>query len=638
MTKKASWHKYAPLVFDKKIIDHKNSLSPGTIAYDDFWEEMDYYSIHGYKPKNASPITGKHFFYLNNWRIDVMDPEAEIKMKKLGSPWYRQFDDAYFKMFDECKQDGMGYIVVKARDKGFSEMNSLLVGHEYTMFPRSNVGIAAGLDVSAQTIFTKVKTGLENIREEYRHNVLASNAKKVISGKQVSKLDTIGYNSTIHCRTMDNPNVYKGERLSVMIFEEAGEFKALLEAYEASKACFMSGAIQYGVPVIGGTGGDIEKSSKDFKTMWYQHKSFNLRRMFVPASECYMGETGKKTSSFFDFSTGISNRSAAEAFLKKERQEKKTDGDKKAYNLHLQNYPLTIREAFLKTKNAKFDLDIINFQLQELRENHSKKDIITEGKFEWIDTGHEEALAQIPRRKQRIEYRIKKRVQVKFIKEKGGPVKMLLDPQPHIKNLDLGAIDSFDQDKTGTKGSLGSSVIYRDFFNMNQDANLPACIFTNRTNRAIDFYEGTLMQAIFYGVEMLIEHSKINILDFYKDVGAYEYLKERPETIHSENSKAVNKYGVQMTKDIKARMVELMDEEIKEHGHKIWFENLLMELADFGDRNTDEAMAYGICLLHKKDNYNLKVFEQESDDESDILGLNEYEVGPDGNIIITNTI
>lgn len=631
---KALWHKYAPLVNDKKVVDHILHLKPGTLEYEDFWDEQDYYCKNGFKPRNGSPITGKHYFYLNIWRIDVMDPDKKDGRKDLGSPWYRQMDDSYFKLFEECKQDKMGMIVIKARDKGFSEMNSVMIGSEFVLYPRANVGLAAGLEVTAQTMFNKVKTGLNNIREEYKHHFLINNTKVVTSGYRVSKENVIGFGSNIHCRTMENPNVYKGERMPIMVFEEAGEFSALLEAYEASKPCFMSGANQFGVPIIGGTGGDIEKASKDFKTMWYEHDDFNLRRMFIPASECLMGTKDDKTAIFFDYNTGKSNREEATSFLEKEREQKRKSGNKKAYNLHIQNYPLDVRESFLKTKDAKFDIDIINYQLQELRENHDLKHMKKVGNITWDDKGHESQLSKIKKRKQKIQYRIDHNLPVKFTEDKKGHFIILFPPEKKIKNLDIGGIDSIDQDKTGTKGSKGSAVIYRNFLNINKEGDLPIAEFTNRTNRALDFWEGSLLLAVYYNAEMLIEYTKINILDFYKDVNAYKYLKERPETIHSENSKAQNKWGVQMTKDIKARMIEIIDEEIKEHGDKIWFEDLLQELADFGDRNTDRAMAYGLCLLHKKDNYNLMPKDEGVEDNSDVLGFVEYDIDPlTGNIV-----
>jgi DNA-directed RNA polymerase delta subunit len=634
---KASWHKYAPLVNDKKIMDHILHLKPGTLQYEDFWEEQDYYCKNGYKPKNGSPITGKHYFYLNIWRIDVMDPNSKDQRKTLGSPWYRQMDDGYFKLFEECKQDRMGFIVIKARDKGFSEMNSVLIGSEFVMYPRANVGLAAGLEVTAQTMFSKIKTGLNNIREEYKHHFLINNTKVVTSGYRLSKENVIGFGSNIHCRTMENPNVYKGERMPIMVFEEAGEFSSLLEAYEASKPCFMSGPNQFGVPIIGGTGGDIEKASKDFKTMWYEHKDFNLRRMFIPASECYMGSKESRTTQFFNYDTGVSDRPAAAKFLENERAEKRMSGNKKAYNLHIQNYPLDVREAFLKTKDATFDIDIINFQLQELRENALIRESRTVGDIKWDDTGHKDIIARISKRKQKIQYRIDHNLPVIFTENINGHFIILHKPQKSVKHLDIGGVDSIDQDKTGTKGSEGSAIIYRNFLNINQESDLVVAEFTNRTNRALDFWEGSLLLGVYYNAEMLIEYTKINILDFYKDVNAYKYLKERPETIHSENSKALNKWGVQMTKDIKARMIEIMIEEIKEHGHKIWFEDLLQELADFGDRNTDRAMAYGLCLLHKKDNYNLKPKDTKIEDNSDVLGLVSYDIDSNGNPIQVGT-
>ena len=98
-----------------------------------------------------------------------------------------------------------------------------------------------------------------------------------------------------------------------MVFEEAGEFKELLNAYMSSKACFMDGDVQYGVPIIGGTGGDIETSSKDFMDMYYNADAFNLLPMFIPATKCYHG--------FFDTKTGISDEVNAQAKLIKERDQ-----------------------------------------------------------------------------------------------------------------------------------------------------------------------------------------------------------------------------------------------------------------------------------------------------------------------------
>ena len=63
-------------------------------------------------------------------------------------------------------------IVIKARDKGFSYMNSGILAHEFTFFPHSEVGIAAGLQVTADAFFDKVKKGVNNIHPNFRHSWL----------------------------------------------------------------------------------------------------------------------------------------------------------------------------------------------------------------------------------------------------------------------------------------------------------------------------------------------------------------------------------------------------------------------------------------------------------------------------------
>ena len=141
--------------------------------------------------------------------------------------------------------------------------------------------------------FDKTKKGLNGIHSNFKHSVLKDTDGILRSGyKQKNKdgkWEVGGFQSTVICRTMDNPEVFKGERVSLMVFEEAGEFKHLKNAYMSSKACFMDGNVQFGVPVIGGTGGDISKASKDFMDMYYESEAYNRIPMFRPASRAYYG-------------------------------------------------------------------------------------------------------------------------------------------------------------------------------------------------------------------------------------------------------------------------------------------------------------------------------------------------------------
>ena len=381
-------------------------LNQESVAYQEYWEQELDRCINGFKPKGMSWISGKYYFYLNYYKILGNDGTLGSR-KTLISPWYRQMDHEYFDLFETCKKEEKGMIVIKARDKGFSYMNSGMISHEYTFFPFNDVGIAAGLQATADAFFDKTKKGLNGLHSNFKHSFLKDTDGILRSGyKQKNKdgkWEVGGYQSTIICRTMDNPEVFKGERVSLMVFEEAGEFKHLKNAYMSSKACFMDGNKQFGVPVIGGTGGDISKASKDFMDMYYESDAYNLIPMFIPASRAYYG--------FFDVQTGEEKVKEAEDTLLEDREVIINSGDREAFNLHIQNYPLTIQEAFLNTKTARFDNSLLNAQRSRILANKDYRSQIQRGNLDWDFDQNEEYV-------------------VKWRPHPDGPFRILHHPEP----------------------------------------------------------------------------------------------------------------------------------------------------------------------------------------------------------------
>ena len=86
-----------------------------------------------------------------------------------------------------------------------------------------------------------------------------------------------------------------------------------------------------------------------------------------------------------------------------------------------------------------------------------------------------------------------------------------------------------------------------------------------------------------------------------------KYLKERPTTAHSPRSVNRNRYGIQMNKHTKAVMEQYMFKYIEENCEDIWFVELLDELSNYGLKNTDRAIAFGLCLIHNIDIYQQQV-------------------------------
>ena len=143
----------------------------------------------------------------------------------------------------------------------------------------------------------------------------------------------------------------------------------------SSKACFMDGNVQFGVPIVGGTGGDISKASKDFMDMYYESDAYNLIPMFIPANRAYYG--------FFNIKTGAEDIDGALDTLKEERENIEKSGDREAFNLHIQNYPLTVQEAFLNTKTSRFDISLLNAQRSRILGSKDYRSQIQSGNLSW---------------------------------------------------------------------------------------------------------------------------------------------------------------------------------------------------------------------------------------------------------------
>ena len=169
---------------------------------------------------------------------------------------------------------------------------------------------------------------------------------------------------------------------------------------------------------------------------------------------------------------------------------------------------------------------------------------------------------------------------------------------------------------------MGSAIIYRRFANTDIPSDYVVAEYTDRPKKKEDFWDGCLKLAVYYNSKMLVEYTKIGILDYFKRMNALKYLKEKPESAHNPGTKTRNRYGVHMNKQVKALLEDLIDDYLRESVKDIWFIDLIDELANYGLQNTDRAMAFGICLIHNIDNYRMQASARE--DEIKDIGFKYY--------------
>lgn len=617
--------RFSPLVYDERVLNYSLSLKPGTLAYDDFWDEQDDRCLFGYKPKGMNDITGEHYFHLNMNKILMLPAGASRKV--MHAPYYRELDNRLFKITADAKKNKYGLIVGKPRRVGLSEFGSIQIQYELLMYLKNRVGICAGKQDKADGFYAKVLSLLKHVNPQYASARLLKTDKLLKLGYQdIVNKQTIdcGLESEMLIRTMFVDSAgFEGESLSFVIFEEAGLFSNLIASYKSTEPCFKEGAIQFGTPLIFGTGGEIEKGSKGYMEMWENHKAYNLEKVFIPAYEYFPGdgEIDPKTKiqgpSFFDIRTGKTNQEAALKHILEDR--KRAAKSKEGITKHIQSYPIKESEIFIKSKGGILDRIKLNNQLMFIKEGQSPYDVRT-GRLDWIDDEiTTKLLSRCKDGKERTKLRLKRKCKLRWIDDINGSIQKIVDPintDDMDHKPDIAACDSYDEEVAEGTGSDGATVVYRTYAGPSREYNLPICVLKERGDSSNDdtFYENNVKMAIYWNYELLFEYSKIAIEKYFKDVGAEKYLKVRPDLREVLGpTKSKNEYGQRMTPDVKIYGTKLLKSEVSSNTNNIWFESILLDLINFGDTNTDIAMAYMIVLLYKLEMFGA-ISEEDTDD------------------------
>ncbi|RZV60283.1 MAG: hypothetical protein EX254_09165, partial [Flavobacteriaceae bacterium] len=552
--------KYSPLVYGPEK-EFAEDLKRGSLSYEDFWDEQDHRCRFGYKPDKMPAITGEHYFYLNVCSILLLPPGAKRKVP--GAPFYRALDRRLSMEVADAKKHGHGLIIGKPRRVGLSWFGAMLAVWEMLFVYHNEIGVCAGRMDKATDFYKKVRWLMSRMPEPYTSGVMTNNDEEFKLGykyRENRQDKEGGLLSAMYIKTMyADSSSFEGKSLSFVIFEEAGLFENLIQSYKATEPCFKEGGIQFGIPMVYGTGGEIEKGSKGYKEMWEQHAAYNLKKVFIPSYEYYPGdgevdpETGKRIS-FFDMKTGETNQKAALEHIKEAR--KKASQSREAYTKHVQSYPIKESEIFIKSKGGILDRIKLNGQLIRIND----EDIPVEpkvGRLVWVDDPTtEKLLARARDNKERTMIRVTKRSKIKFIEDPEGTVHVCAKPINHDKmeyKPDIGGVDSYDDEVNFEENgkSFGASMIYRCYAGPSQKHyNYPVAYVKERGDSSNDdvFYENTVKLAIYYNAEMLIEYSKTAIVTYFKDCRAEKYMRPRPdlEAVLGP-TKSRNEYGQRVT-------------------------------------------------------------------------------------------
>jgi hypothetical protein len=648
-------HDDVPHMIDDKVVYGVPDMDENSLEYDDFWDEQDRRCMEGYAPIvdgiEYPRITGAHYFYLNMFKILLL-PEGKRK-KVLDYPFYRVLDHMIFLELEKAERDGYGIIVGKSRRMGLSYIGSVMLYWQMLFYKDNFVAVGAGKEDKAQALFAKLKKGIQSVRPEYqvKYRYKKEELRLCYEVNVNGVREDHGLNSQVDIRTFfSDPSAFEGGSYSFFIFEEIGIHDNLIKSYKASEPCFTDGSTQFGVPFLFGTGGEVEKGSKDFKVMMANPAAYGLKKIVIPKFMFYPGSPDEEADemdkgvNFFDMRTGLNDEEGALKHILKRRQEARKS--KEGYIKEVQSNAIKESDIFLKTDGGVLNRIMLSAQ----REAVYNKEVQHEeerGRYEWVD--REEFAIELSRCrtvKERNKVRMKHKAEVKFVPDPEGPVCKLKgfapinDPRMPY-NADIIGVDSYDEEEASESTSLGCSLVYRCFNGVSNEYDLPIAYVYERGDGSSDdtFWDNCLKQSVYWKAQSLIEYTKIAVLNYFRDVDAYEWLRENPDLSPDlVTNKGRQQYGVRMTagkKGFAALVTKLLKLEVLDNCYSIYFEEVLDELIEYGEVNTDIAMAYGIALIHKQDlwDYITDDIDEHEVDDSLLDGMIYYQENERGELV-----
>lgn len=251
------------------------TLAPrGTTDYNKYWEQETDRCINGYKAPDGEGITGYNYFYLNYSPImrlkeeEYTDREGNLRKRRqriLEFPSFWDYDYYYFCAIEQAELEGKHMAVLKCRQRGYSFKGGSMLVRNYMLFPGSkNFAIASEQKfLVGDGLLTKAWQIMDFLDKHtaWAKQRLVSTRMERTSGYKITdefgKQTEQGYLSSITGITLKNdPERVRGTRAKLVLWEEAGKFPSLLDAWRIEQPSVETDdGKAFGLMICFGTGG-----------------------------------------------------------------------------------------------------------------------------------------------------------------------------------------------------------------------------------------------------------------------------------------------------------------------------------------------------------------------------------------------
>lgn len=589
------------------------SYLPRSKRWDAFWKEQYTRCKYG-MTSHGYTITGDNYFFLNFYQLPVVDMDkASGEGTNESFPVFFASQYMFFHYLQMCRVLHKNAALMKARSIGFSEINASLAARLYTTIKRSRTVITCFNDTYLNGTFSKLDHALTFINtnaDGFFKPRLTDKALEKKSGYQI-KIDgqftDFGWLSVVKGINGSKPSNIRGERVDLLIYDEAGSWPDLTTAVvQGQELCEVQG-VPRGIMLFGGTGGDFGSPLEGLKKIYYNPVAFKI----LPFRHKWTQDGTTIESGFFlpyflqslnpEYmdSRGVCNQTEYKKVLQEERNNLLAVPEE--YLKKCAERCWNAEEAFTLEGQNKFNKMKIADQLAKIRlhkigprpqvgtidytyksNKHSLENI--DG-FRWLLNSGKVQILEHPVWSDLYKEQIEK--QKKEAEEQGidfeAPVYTEMNDLyvAGIDGIDIGAAQTSKETRDPSDFCI---VIKRRAFGLNEPQYV--AMYKDRPQNIREAYKIAMCMCRYYNCRINIEATRVGMITWARENKCLQYFMKRPRATLTDIKHGTTKqYGTPATKTIIEQQTDLIADYVEDYGHNIWFEDMLEQLNGYNDEN-----------------------------------------------------
>ena len=602
-----------------------------------FWKEQFIRCKYG-MTSHGYTITGDHYYFLNFYRLKDLDNVEEAGMGRQEIfPNFLEGQYEWFHYLKLARKLRMNACMMKARGAGYSEIEASIISNSYNVIKGSiNVCTAFAqtqLDKLLEKVWANINWLYYNTDGGMAHLSQAKNSNYLRRASHYEIRDgqkiEVGWGSQIQGIITDKPGKLRGDRTDILMFEECGLWPQFTKAYTQADALVGQIGRQWGLRLMGGTGGETGPQMEGLRKMYYEpqlfgvlpyHHNFTKNGEYAITSFFLPAFRTIKELSLLD-SRGWLDDEDGKAYFNKTRDLKAQDPEE--FTTFCAEYCFDGEEAFSLEGNNKFNKILIAEQLANIR-IHKDSPKPERGTLEYIFKNGQHSRENI--------------TGLRWIKNNSGDVQIIEHPiwtqvsydeegnelkYEKMNGLYVAGIDSIDLGMEDTSAltkdpSNFCIVIKRRQFGLKDPTYV--AMYKARPNDVRDAYKTAIKLLQYYNCKANLEATRVSMLSWAREKKYLNYFMYRPvATYPAGNNPKRRTIGTPASVAIIDHQTDLIRDYVNDFCHNIWFEEMLDELSRYTDemkRKFDIIAAMGLCELGDEDMMGVTPRQIENTDDS----------------------